>query len=495
MNLENRISGSLGWLLLGVVLLSACVMFLRIGSAPLTKSSEERVHEVASHMLETGDLLVPVFEGEPRLQKPPLYYWLAVGSARLFGGQDLWTLRFPAAVAALLMLLVVLFWSLQLGGGRLALVSTCVLACMLQFYRLGREGTAESTLALFSVLSLFLYSRLRVASRPALRNALMLAAAMALMAKATTAFLTVGLPIVVDLLARREWRQICKRAVLVRVLVALLIGAAWYICVVMVVPGALDYLLRAMVVPLGVEGAVKGSAAHYRAPWYFATEIFSAAFPASLLIPVAIWAAIRTRFYSHERDFRFVALAFAALFVAISVVPQKQKHYLLPLLPLLAILIGDSLLRLWEFRPERIRSLLPPVGLFLATVLLAFMLFLAIFLHLVLRLEPWVYGLPIAVVCACLAGAMVLAVRRRVVPFALAFLVGWFGTVAGYHDIIRPWTKTLSNAAEEELPVPGRENLLRLQEEHDWLLRVLRVEDDVQSLREAPPSSTESEDR
>jgi 4-amino-4-deoxy-L-arabinose transferase-like glycosyltransferase len=63
------------------IFLGACaVLFVALGATPIERTSEKRCHEVAVTMLETGDYLVPYYDGEPRLQKPPLYYWLAAAS-------------------------------------------------------------------------------------------------------------------------------------------------------------------------------------------------------------------------------------------------------------------------------------------------------------------------------------------------------------------------------------------------------------------------------
>jgi 4-amino-4-deoxy-L-arabinose transferase-like glycosyltransferase len=57
-------------------------------------------------MLETGNWIVPQFNGYPYLRKPPLVNWAIAGSIKLFGHRDEWTVRFPSALSFLLMGLV-----------------------------------------------------------------------------------------------------------------------------------------------------------------------------------------------------------------------------------------------------------------------------------------------------------------------------------------------------------------------------------------------------
>ena len=55
----------------------AGVLFFRIGVPPVANFAEGRVEGVVREMVQGGDWLVPRLHGEPRLHKPPGYYWLA----------------------------------------------------------------------------------------------------------------------------------------------------------------------------------------------------------------------------------------------------------------------------------------------------------------------------------------------------------------------------------------------------------------------------------
>ncbi len=68
---------------------------------------EGMVAYTAERMLEGGDLLVPELYGEIYTYKPPLVYWLAALSIKVFGRAE-WAIRLPGAVATLLMGLAVL---------------------------------------------------------------------------------------------------------------------------------------------------------------------------------------------------------------------------------------------------------------------------------------------------------------------------------------------------------------------------------------------------
>lgn len=48
------------------------------------KQDEAYIFGIVHHMLDTGDFIVPTMAGEPFMEKPPLYYWIAAGCAWLF---------------------------------------------------------------------------------------------------------------------------------------------------------------------------------------------------------------------------------------------------------------------------------------------------------------------------------------------------------------------------------------------------------------------------
>ena len=47
------------------------------------KQDETYIFGIIQHLLETGDWVVPTLAGEPFMEKPPLFYWLAAGLAHL----------------------------------------------------------------------------------------------------------------------------------------------------------------------------------------------------------------------------------------------------------------------------------------------------------------------------------------------------------------------------------------------------------------------------
>src|SRR5919109_2811666 len=81
---------------------------------PLIDRDEPRFAEASREMIERGDYVVPYFNGQLRLDKPPLTYWAQVASYHIFGEND-FAARFPSAIAAALVAILIFAWGTHFG--------------------------------------------------------------------------------------------------------------------------------------------------------------------------------------------------------------------------------------------------------------------------------------------------------------------------------------------------------------------------------------------
>ena len=111
-----------------VLALAALLLLVRSDSVPLLDPDEARFARTSVEMLRSGDLVVPTFEGQPRLVKPPLVHWIQSWLFSLAGPGE-WVVRLHAACAT--------FGSLLLVGwiGR----RRC--DCRAEFYSQRRKGS------------------------------------------------------------------------------------------------------------------------------------------------------------------------------------------------------------------------------------------------------------------------------------------------------------------------------------------------------------------
>src|SRR5260370_28233803 len=80
--------------------LAALLQVATIGSGDLYSETEGQYAGAAREMVESHQWLLPTNDGIPRLQKPPLLYWLIIISFKLFGVNAA-AARLPVALAVM----------------------------------------------------------------------------------------------------------------------------------------------------------------------------------------------------------------------------------------------------------------------------------------------------------------------------------------------------------------------------------------------------------
>ena len=88
-----------------VVLFIIAVSGLLIYDHYLWNPHEHRVGAIVKEMADSGNLVVPTLNGQPLLQKPPLYHATAVFIYKFFKGEPARTFRITSAFYGLLTLI------------------------------------------------------------------------------------------------------------------------------------------------------------------------------------------------------------------------------------------------------------------------------------------------------------------------------------------------------------------------------------------------------
>ncbi len=93
--------------------------FSHLGAIGFVGPDEPRYAWIARDMMETGDWVTPRLYGKPWFEKPPLFYWGAALSFKLFEVSEA-AARLPSAVSALLATLALAWLALRLYGAETA---------------------------------------------------------------------------------------------------------------------------------------------------------------------------------------------------------------------------------------------------------------------------------------------------------------------------------------------------------------------------------------
>jgi hypothetical protein len=131
------------------LLVFASVLFLAgLGKRHLW-DGETREAGIMAEMARSKDFVVPRLNGQPFLEKPPLYYWVASPVFRSLG-ENTYSAKIPSALAAIGGVLVVFILAQKMGFSlSTAFVSAWVLATSAEYWSLGRQCMIDMTLCLF----------------------------------------------------------------------------------------------------------------------------------------------------------------------------------------------------------------------------------------------------------------------------------------------------------------------------------------------------------
>lgn len=299
---------------------------------PLTPIDETRYVSVAWEMWNAHAFWLPLMNGEAYADKPPLLFWLIQSGWSLFGVKDWWP-KLISPLASLVAMMHLYRIARRLGyAGSQARLAPMVLSAMLMWHLYSGALMFD---VLLSACLLGAISPL-IAGDFTLRKASIsgLWLGLALLAKGPAAFVTLG-PI---LLTIPLWRAAplgpsgrrhlaLALTVGVAMLLTWALSAAWL--------GGRDYA-QDLLWGQSVD-RLQHAMAHARPTWWYLPWLPLLAFPWSLSPGTNWW-----RLPAHRHQ-RLAWIWLAGPLLAFSLISGKQIHYLMPLLPALALLVMDGL--------------------------------------------------------------------------------------------------------------------------------------------------------
>jgi 4-amino-4-deoxy-L-arabinose transferase-like glycosyltransferase len=141
----------------GALLVFCGVLLLSLPQAallPLLDRDEPRFAEASREMLQSGNYIVPTFNGTPRYAKPPLIYWC---QALCYGilGENAFAARLPSLLATAGTALLLYMWGTRLGNRHAGLIAALAYAFSFQAMQQGRVATADAALIFFMTLTAY----------------------------------------------------------------------------------------------------------------------------------------------------------------------------------------------------------------------------------------------------------------------------------------------------------------------------------------------------
>jgi 4-amino-4-deoxy-L-arabinose transferase-like glycosyltransferase len=315
------------------------LLALRLGAIPLIGPDEPRYARVAVEMHRAGEWVTPTLAGEPWLEKPPLYYWLAGTSFAVFGENEA-AARVPSVLAALLLVGATALFGARLHGQAAGLHAGFVAGVSLLPFAYGRAASMDMLLAATVTVATGLCALrlLGIAGRLAIVGAAV-SAGLAVLAKGPLGLLLPALVVGSYVVGTREWRRLRELVSAKAIVAFVLVAAPWYVAIT-VEQGR--HFLDVFIFNHNLQRFTTTVHNHPGPFWYYVPVLLAGLFPWSgLAFPALVRSSPRA-----SRSDLFVLLWLALPLAFFSLAGSKLPGYVLPCVPPLAILMGRAADRL-----------------------------------------------------------------------------------------------------------------------------------------------------
>jgi 4-amino-4-deoxy-L-arabinose transferase-like glycosyltransferase len=315
------------------------VLLPSLAAAPLERA-EIYFMDGARAMVETGDWLVPRYQGEPFFDKPALTYWLMAAAFRGFGF-SLGVGRLVSAVAALASVLATAWLGRLLLGRPAAAFGALALGTTLLVLSFGRVAMSDMLLTLWCTLAVTIGVTMTDGRGATVARMAALGATlgMGFLTKGPVALVLAGCGLALLVLRGHGGRlpRVDARGLAAALVTFAIIGLGWFAAVAARLgPAPLEYFFLR-------ENLERFAGETYdaeRSPLYYVWTYLAAGLPWSLLFPLAAGRGARRA--------AFLLLWMALMAVPLSLSRGKIDYYLLPLLPAASLVIGSHLAAAWD---------------------------------------------------------------------------------------------------------------------------------------------------
>jgi 4-amino-4-deoxy-L-arabinose transferase-like glycosyltransferase len=298
-------------------------------------------------MMEAGDYVTPSFNFQLRMNKPVLSYWNVAASYHLFGISE-WSERLPIAIGALVIIGTAFSLGRLLGGTTAGLFAAVVLATSPRLVLLARRIIIDIHITMWTglVLLFFALAEMRPQRRRLFLCLMYAAAGFGVLTKGPVAVFLPAVVFLIYLASLKRLGDLRHMMLPSGALISLAIVVPWYFFLYR--EHGWEYIgsfifgenLARYAEPIGEQS---------RGLLFYIPVMLADLFPWSLMIPLALWWAIREE--RQHRVARLLVVWIATTVIFFSLSGTKEDLYILPIVSAEAALIGAMIAKGLDRRP------------------------------------------------------------------------------------------------------------------------------------------------
>jgi len=314
------------------VFIIAAAVITTISLYPILDMDEAWYSSVSLRMAETGDWLIPNFNGEPFPTKPPLWFWITGFIFKLFGPSE-WSARIGSLIFTLLTAYVLYIWherrKVEAHLIYLSSLLPILVACV---------GRMDAPMVFFLTLAFFLGHRKKWAQAG-------LSLGLGILAKGPVVLVIWGISFLIYSIL---YDKRSVKGIILAGLISLAVGGSWFILLYM---KGMEEVVEHFILHENIERVKSGLEGHTGPIYYY--------------IPVLILGVIPNlgrffkslSYWSDEKALPYIW--FLTTIILFTVAETKLPHYILPAFPALALMMEKEREGLLDWLSGGILVLLP----------------------------------------------------------------------------------------------------------------------------------------
>ncbi len=319
------------------------IFFFGLGSSALWDRDETEYAQSVLEMQNADEWMIPTLDNHPFIEKPIMLFWVTRVSYLVFGANE-GGARFPGALFGVLSCVAVYLIGCSLWTARTGFWSALILSTSLLFAGGHRLLLTDPFLVLFSLLSLLFYIYSRSAGRLKIVHMLIsyFFIGLGVLSKGPIALFPAGIYIVTEWILRKNARERAGSIFthLTLSILPVMVAAPWFVYSFEVQTDAttkfflMDNLHRFLAASEGHTGPM----------FYHVLVLFAGFFPWSFFFIAwlaADWRNRSTQMFTQDFPSVILSVWTAVLFIFFSVSSHKLPHYMMPVIPAMALLTGN----------------------------------------------------------------------------------------------------------------------------------------------------------
>lgn len=331
-----------------LILISCCVFLYFIGSTAINLTDPDEVFysDTAKEMLANNSVMTPLIFGKPQFEKPPLFYWLLMGSFKILG-INTFAARLVPAVFGIIGVLGTYFFMKKIFSDSTSFYAALTLSAAFLYFGLSKTVITDivfSVLLTLALYAFYLWYRFKKSAYIAL---FMIFLSLAMLTKGPLAIVLCFVTILLFLFLAKDIKTLPAFLLNGYWLIFLTLGCSWFVY------ASLKYGRD-----FTWEFFVRDNwhriiyAEHPHADkWYF--------YPAVIIGGMFPWTAflliLGKGFKKFRNEYLFFISWASSIFLILTFAHSKLASYILPLFPAVCCVLAVSLGSLGE----RSRIMLP----------------------------------------------------------------------------------------------------------------------------------------